>query len=139
MRRELMQAFGQRASKRQLCQWLSLPRSSCYYKSSGGKRGVRPSTHTPTREGQVVPNEQVIKTLISEVFSQEFNLYGYQLCTEELRAMGFIINPKKTYRLMRENGLLLDQVKRNPSPRQWVRWRKIKDVRIRPGTSIFKG
>ena len=42
--------------------------------------------------------------------------------------MGFIINPKKTYRLMRENGFLLDQVKRNPSPRQWVRWRKIKDV-----------
>ncbi len=123
-----MQAYGSRASKRQLCQWLNLPRSSGYYKSSGGKRGVKPSTHTLTRDGQVVPNEQVINTLVSEVFSQEFNLYGYQLCTEELRAMGFIINPKKTYRLMRENGLLLEQVKRNPSSRQWVKWRKIKDV-----------
>jgi len=29
---------------------------------------------------------------------------------------------------MRENGLLLEQVKRNLSHRQWVRWRKIKDV-----------
>ncbi|MGC8825307.1 MAG: transposase [Bacteroidales bacterium] len=29
---------------------------------------------------------------------------------------------------MRENGLLLEQVKRNPSPRQWVRWRRIKDA-----------
>ena len=123
-----MQAYGSRASKRQLCQWLNLPRSSGYYKSSGGKRGVKPSTHTLTRDGQVVPNEQVINTLVSEVFSQEFNLYGYQLCTEELRAMGFIINPKKTYRLMRENGLLLEQVKRTPSSRQWVKWRRIRDV-----------
>jgi len=123
-----MQAYGSRTSKRQLCQWLNLPRSSGYYKSSGGKRGVKPSTHTLTRDGQVVPNEQVINTLVSEVFSQEFNLYGYQLCTEELRAMGFIINPKKTYRLMRENGLLLEQVKRTPSSRQWVKWRRIRDV-----------
>jgi len=123
-----MQAFGRGASKRQLCQWLKLPRSSGYYKPGEGKRGVKPSTHTLTHEGQLVPNEQVINTLISEVFSQEFNLYGYQLCTEELRAMGFIINAKKTYRLMRENGLLLRQVKRNPSPRQWVKWRKIKDA-----------
>ena len=128
MRREIMQAFGRRASKRQLCQWLNLPRSSGYYKPRGGKRGVRPSTHTLTRKGEVVPNEQVINTLISEVFSQEFNLYGYQLCTEELRAMGFIINPKKTYRLMRENALLLEQVKRNSSARQWVKWRKIEDA-----------
>jgi len=128
MRREIMQAFGRGASKRQLCQWLKLPRSSGYYKPGEGKRGVKPSTHTLTHEGQLVPNEQVINTLISEVFSQEFNLYGYQLCTEELRAMGFIINAKKTYRLMRENGLLLRQVKRNPSPRQWVKWRKIKDA-----------
>ena len=128
MRREIMQAFGRGASKRKLCQWLKLPRSSGYYKPGEGKRGVKPSTHTLTHEGQLVPNEQVINTLISEVFSQEFNLYGYQLCTEELRAMGFIINAKKTYRLMRENGLLLRQVKRNPSPRQWVKWRKIKDA-----------
>ena len=88
-----MQAFGQRASKRQLCQWLNLPRSSGYYKPSGGKRGVKPSTHPPTREGQIVPNEQVVNTLISEVFSQEFNLYGYQLCTEELRLSSILKRP----------------------------------------------
>ncbi|MEJ5265902.1 MAG: hypothetical protein WHT29_11355 [Bacteroidales bacterium] len=50
MRREIMQAYGSRASKRQLCQWLNLPRSSGYYKPSGGKRGVKPSTHTLTRD-----------------------------------------------------------------------------------------
>jgi hypothetical protein len=39
---------------------------------------------------KLVPNQQVVETLISEVFGQEFNLYGYQLSTEELKAMGYI-------------------------------------------------
>ncbi len=121
--------FEQFAAKKQLCQWLNISRSTCYYKSSGGQRGAKPSTHTQMQDGQLVPNQRVVDTLISDVFSQEFNLYGYQLSTEELRAMGYIINPKKTYRLMRENGLLLDKLPRNRSPRQWVKWRKIQDAK----------
>jgi putative transposase len=121
--------FEQLVAKKQLCQWLNISRSTCYYQSTGGQRGAKPSTHTPMQDGQLVPNQQVVDTLISDVFSQEFNLYGYQLSTEELRAMGYIINPKKTYRLMRENGLLLDKLPRNRSPRQWVKWRKIKDAK----------
>lgn len=129
MKREIVSEFEQHTTKKQLCRWLNLHRSSCYYKSTGGRGGAKPSTHTMTREGQSVSNEQVVETLISEVFGQEFNLYGYQLSTEELRAMGFIINHKKTYRLMKDNGLLLDKVPRNRTPRQWVKWRKIKDAK----------
>jgi putative transposase len=126
MKREIVSEFEQYTTKKQLCQWLNLHRSSCYYKSSGGRRGAKPSTHTMTRDGQAVSNEKVVETLISEVFGQEFNLYGYQLSTEELKAMGYLINHKKTYRLMKDNGLLLEKVPRNRSPRQWVKWRKIK-------------
>lgn len=129
MKRAMVSDFEQHATKKQLCQWLSIQRSSCYYKPSVGKRGAKPSTQTLTMDGRAVPNEQVVNALISDVFSQEFNLYGYQLSTEELRAMGYIINPKKTYRLMSENGLLLDKVPRSSTPRQWVKWRKIQDAK----------
>jgi putative transposase len=128
MKRDIISEFETVATKKQLCQWLNVNRSTCYYKSSGGKRGIKPSTHTLMQDGRLVSNQQVVDTLISEVFSQEFNLYGYQLSTEELRAMGYIINPKKTYRLMGENGLLLDRLPRNRSQRLWVQWRKIQNA-----------
>lgn len=129
MKRAIVSDFEQLATTKQLCQWLEIHRSTCYYKSSGGKRGATPSTHTRMQDGELVPNQRVVDTLISDVFSQEFNLYGYQLSTAELRAMGYIINPKKTYRLMRENGLLLDKLPRKRSPRQWVKWRKVQDAK----------
>ena len=129
MKRAIISDFEQSVTKKQLCQWLNINRSTCYYKSSGGKCGVKPSTHTPMQDGRLVANQQVVNTLISEVFGQEFNLYGYQLSTEELRAMGYIINPKKTYRLMGENGLLLEKLPRNRSPRQWVKWRRIENAK----------
>ena len=129
MKKQLIADFDGSVPKHELCQWLSIPRSTCYYKASGGKRGAKPSTHTPVRNGMIVTNQVVVDALITDVFSQEFNRYGYQLSTEELRAMGYIINPKKTYRLMAENGLLLGRLHRNRHPKQWVRWRRIKDAK----------
>lgn len=129
MKKQLTVEFENRASKQELCRWLSLNRSTCYYAPSGNKRGVSPSTHTPMTNGKLIPNEELVQVLISEVFSQEFNRYGYQLSTEELRAMGYIINPKKTYRLMGENGLLLERLPKNKEPRQWVKWRKIENAK----------
>jgi len=129
MKRAVVAEFEQSASRKQLCRWLNIHRSTCYYKASGAKRGAKPSTHTPMQDGRLVANQQVVDTLISDVFGQEFNLYGYQLSNQELRAMGYIINPKKTYRLMAENGLLLEKLPRNPHPRRWVKWRKIQDAK----------
>lgn len=43
--------------------------------------------------------------------------------------MGFIINHKKVYRLMKESGLLLQKVKSGRLNRQWVQWRKILDAK----------
>ncbi len=128
MKREVFIEYQQLANKTKLCLWLHIARSSCYYRPSGGKRGVRPSTYTVTKDGRIVSNDQVVKDLISQVFSQEFNLYGYQLSTEELRAMGYIINPKKTYRLMKEKGLLLKKISNKTVPKKRVIWRKIRGV-----------
>lgn len=129
MRREVAIEYKPYATKSQLCRWLDIPRSSFYYKPSEGKPGTKPSTHTMTINGESIANEEVVSLLISEVFSQEFNLYGYRLSTEELRAMGFIINPKKTYRLMKAHGLLLQKIPHSKSKRQWVKWRIIKDAK----------
>ncbi len=129
MKKQLCDTYSQRASRSQLCGWLSLPRSSSYYRTSGNKRGRKSSTHTPMQTGELVSNDQVVEVLIHDVFGQEFNRYGYQLSNEELRSMGYIINPKKTYRLMGENGLLLERSGRSKITRRWVKWRKIKDAK----------
>jgi transposase InsO family protein len=51
------------------------------------------------------------------------------LSTEELQQLGFIINEKKVYRLMKENGLLLDKIISGRLKRTWVKWRKIENAR----------
>ncbi|MDK2909886.1 MAG: putative transposase [Bacteroidales bacterium] len=78
MRREVAIEFKPYATKSQLCRWLDIPRSSFYYKPSEDKPGTKPSTHTLTINGASIANEEVVSLLISEVFSQEFNLYGLQ-------------------------------------------------------------
>jgi transposase InsO family protein len=128
MKRDLCQSYRGRATQKELHNWLCVARSTGYYRSSGKKRGCKPSTHTLRKDGSRVSNQEVVDTLIKEVFSQEFNRYGYQLSTEELRSMEYIINPKKTYRLMSENGLLLERLPKSRSKRQWVEWRKIRGV-----------
>ena len=86
----------------------SLSRSSYYYrpKQGGDKKGVPKSKYTMTQKGEYVCNDQVVKQ-IEELLSREFVDYGYIKVTHWLRQeYGYIINPKKVYRLMRENGLL---------------------------------
>lgn len=58
------------------------------------------------------------------ILSEEFVCFGYAKITSDLRTNGFIINPKKTYRLMKEQRLLCGVVIRaNGSKRQFVKWR----------------
>lgn len=106
-----------------------MQRSTFYYKPSFGRRGRKPSTHTVKVDGNVVTNIEVVNTLIRDVYSQEFNRYGYILSTDELKEMGFIINHKKVYRLMDEGGLLLEKIKSKRGNRQFVLWRIIPDAK----------
>lgn len=46
-----------------------------------------------------------LKTLIKHLFKQYHERYGYKRITDELRKLGYCINHKKVYRLMKELGL----------------------------------
>jgi putative transposase len=72
-----------------------------------------------------VCNTLVVKT-IRDTLEQEFCMYGYQMMTWELRALGYEINPKKVYRLMAEERLLCGQPIRTQGKRNWVKFRRIK-------------
>lgn len=73
-------------------------------------RGGRPvSISCRTREGKVVPDEQV-KEWLCELISGDGFPYGYRKLTAVLRQeYGLIVNHKKVYRLCKELGILLPQ------------------------------
>ena len=104
---------------------LLLPKSTRYYNCSNNKPGAKASEFTYCKNGTKVPNTEVVDVLIKDVLSEEFNRYGHRLCNEELKALGYLINHKKTYRLMKEHGLLLEKVGISGIKRQWVKYRKI--------------
>jgi len=102
---------------------VGIPRSTYYYKPNeeGNQKGVSKSTHTKTRNGDVVSNDQVVED-IKKVLGEEFVDYGYLKVTHWLRQeKEYIINPKKVYRLMREHGLLNKIVWQRKSQRNWVK------------------
>ena len=111
-----------------LLSWVDLSKSSFYYKSSDGKRGAKPSVCTFRQDGTRVDDTLVIEE-IKGILSQEFCCYGYHNVTDELRDMGYIINHKKIYRLMKEQNLLLGKVISTSGKRQFVKHRKIEATR----------
>lgn len=117
--------YSDKATKRQVCQWVGLSESVYYYRPGAGRRGARPSTHTLKKSGECVDNGLVLED-IRQTLSQEFCCYGYHNVTAELRGMDYIINHKKVYRLMDENHLLLGKVIRTTGKREFVKHRKIK-------------
>lgn len=106
-----------------LLRWAELPESSYYYQPSKGKKGIKPSSHTLDREGQLAGNEVVVLEM-EAVLQQEFCCYGYHMMTAELRERGWIINHKKVYRLMREARLLYGcRIKAEAFKRDFIRFR----------------
>jgi transposase InsO family protein len=107
-----------------LLRWVELPHSSFYYKPKFSRRGIAKSIYTYKTDGSIHSNEQVVDD-IKSVLQNEFCCYGYHNVTSELRDQFYIINPKKVYRLMNENNLLLGKVIRTSGKRQFVQHRKI--------------
>lgn len=102
---------------------VDIPRSSYYYKpaAEGGKQGRSQSEYTFTTNGEIISNDQVIED-IKEILSEEFVDYGYLKVTHWLRQeKDYVINPKKVYRLMSEQGLLNKPIKQKRKPRNWVK------------------
>lgn len=97
-------------------------KSTYYYRSNGKPKGKRPSTHTRKASGTVVTNDTVVNDIIS-LISPDYHDYGYQTVTHQLRRMGYIINPKKVYRLMKENNLLHPKiVKKNKQDKTYIEY-----------------
>lgn len=106
-----------------LLRWSEVSHSSFYYKRSGGKKGVRPSTHSVKQQGELFENAVVIQD-IEKTLHQEFCCYGYRNMTGELKEMGWIINHKKVYRLMKEHKLLYGgRIRPEPFKRNFIRYR----------------
>lgn len=98
---------------------IGLSRSVFYYQARQQRPGKQASTHTMTRTGIKVPNQQVVRQ-IQELLNQEFVDYGYIKVTWWLRnSHQYQINFKKVYRLMKQHHLLLARPGRRPD-RQWV-------------------
>jgi len=113
-------------SSQELLQWASVPRSSYYYKRSDGRRGRKPSTTTVNRDGELVDNSVVLEQTES-ILQQEFCCYGYKNVWDCLKELGYIINHKKVYRLMKVHNLLFNRrIGKTGVPRQFVRFRKIR-------------
>jgi putative transposase len=110
-------------STRKLLYWSGIRSSSFYYRKSEGPKGIRPSTHSVKREGALFENEVVVKA-IETTLHQEFCCYGYRNMTGELKDLGWIINHKKVYRLMKEHKLLYGgKIRPEPFKRNFIRFR----------------
>ena len=115
--------------KRRLLEWSGLAPSSFYYKKSGSSKGIRPSTHSVNQDGELVENAVVVKD-IERTLSQEFCCYGYRNMTSELKELGWIINHKKVYRLMKECKLLYgSRIRVEPFKRNFIRFRSLQPER----------
>lgn len=101
-----------------------LTKHQYYYRPKKlGRRGRKKSEFTSKMKGDQIkecPNKDVvdlIKNRQSDIDLQS----GYQKMTATLMLMGFIINHKKVYRLMKENQLLLEKPKR--SSKEYAKYR----------------
>lgn len=122
--RACVSLFENKVKKTHLLRWCGLARSSYYYRTATGKRGRTPSTHTWMQDGSSISNQSVV-IAIRFVLAEEFMGCGYIKMTDDLRGAGFVINYKKTYRLMKEERLLCGRMVQPGSggSRQFVRWR----------------
>jgi transposase InsO family protein len=111
------------ASTCKLLRWSGVSHSNFYYKRSGGKKGIKPSTHSVNQHGEFFENTVVLQD-IEKTLHQEFCCYGYRNMTGELKEMGWVINHKKVYRLMKEHKLLYGgRIRPEPFKRNFIRYR----------------
>jgi len=96
-----------------------IAKSSYYYRCLGAKKGKAPSSHTWHSNGSRITNEQLVDT-IKQILSGEFIDYGYKRTAPELKRLGWIINIKKVYRLMKQYGLLYPHRKRSVSNKAYA-------------------
>lgn len=115
-----------KCSKTKIIKMVGIVASSYYREPSGGKKGNRPTKETFHKTKGLVSQDDVVEA-VKEILKHEFIDCGYRLMTSYLTRDGYIINHKKLYRIMKEEGLLkLDnRIDRSGSGRKFVKFRKV--------------
>ncbi len=105
---------------------VGMVQSSYYRRPSSDKKGNKPSEFTFNKSKGYVSQDTVIKS-IKDILSNEFIDCGYRLMTSYLQREGYLINHKKLYRIMKEEGLLKleNRINRSGSGRKFVKYRKV--------------
>jgi len=96
-----------------------------YYRSSGKKRGRPPSSITKKIENDEVTdisNEEVVAD-IKKIQEDPDTDYGYRKMTYALMVLGYFINHKKIYRLMKDHLLLKEKYQKHS--REFVKYRRV--------------
>jgi putative transposase len=105
---------------------LDISRHQYYYKPKSGRRGRKKTSCTVrcTGEGTTAQfsNSEVVEK-IKEVQSDPDTAYGYRKMTFQLLILGFIINHKKVYRLMKTAQLL--KTRHKGRDKQYVQFRTV--------------
>jgi len=104
--------------------------SSYYQTPSFGKKGNKPSEFTFNTSKGLVDQEEVVRS-VKAILSHEFIDCGYRIMSAYLKKDGYLINHKKLYRIMKEEGLLNieKRIDRSGSGRKFVKFRKVKTSR----------
>jgi len=104
--------------------------SSYYRTPRPGKKGNKPTKFTYNESKGWVGQGAVVES-ITDILSHEFIDCGYRLMTSYLKRDGYLINHKKLYRIMGEEGLLKleDRIDRSGSGRKFVKFRKVNTSR----------
>ena len=93
-----------------------------YHKPKKNKRGVKASEYTHTVTGNRVNNGFIVEQ-IKQMHQNPDTDYGYIKVTYKLKTMGYVINKKKVYRLMKENNLLGKRY--NFKEKTYAKYRKV--------------
>ena len=104
--------------------------SSYYRTPTQGKKGNKASKFT-FHEHEGLVSQSAVVVAIKKILSHEFIDCGYRLMTSYLNRDGYLINHKKLYRIMKEEGLLKleNRINRSGSGRKFVKFRKVKTSR----------
>jgi len=108
---------------------VGLAHSSYYYKQTFSKRGRKPSEFTKRKDGSLVHNSTVIADIKNIYDKEEFACYGYTPVTHILKRE-YIINRKKVYRLMKEEKLLLEKIKKPAKNKCYAKFRELRNATL---------
>lgn len=104
-RQAVNQVVSQGLSVRKALSIAGLSPSSYYYTPTGKPKGNRPSSVCWHRDGHCISNTELVE-IIRQILGEEFIDYGYRRTTEALKHLGWQVNHKKVYRLMKQAHLL---------------------------------